>query len=102
MRWSHELQKVAHCPQRQDGTSDQLYDLIEIANKFGLTLAAKKLETLNIKKVFQSSPNAIWVSELKKVEQCDSLNCDVDTELKWLRIIAIRFGFYDAADFLKK
>ena len=37
MSWKNELKKIdpKNCPQRQDSTSDQLVDLIQIANRFG-------------------------------------------------------------------
>jgi len=38
--WKEELNNVKQCPQRQDSLTDQLKDLYQIANKFGLYDAA--------------------------------------------------------------
>lgn len=43
--WQEELKKIKQCPQRQDSTTDQLEDLIIIANKFGFYDAADYLKT---------------------------------------------------------
>lgn len=42
--WKRELAKVSKCPQRQDGVSDQLYDLIGVANQLGFYDAADFIE----------------------------------------------------------
>lgn len=44
--WREELAKVRQCQQRQDGTNDQLADLVMIANKFGFYDAADYLKDL--------------------------------------------------------
>ena len=42
-----------------------------------------------------------WKDELKKVNNCSQRQDSLKDQLSDLRIIANRFGFYDAADFLK-
>lgn len=42
-----------------------------------------------------------WEEELKKVKQCSQRQDSTTDQLKDLIIIANRFGFYDAADYLK-
>lgn len=44
--WRTELDKTEVCPQRQDSVTDQLKDLIVIANKFGLYDAADYIRKL--------------------------------------------------------
>ncbi len=44
--WREEIAKVQQCQQRQDGTMDQLADLVTIANKFGFYDAADYLKDL--------------------------------------------------------
>jgi hypothetical protein len=47
MSWKTELKKIdpKNCPQRQDSTSDQLVDLIEVAHRFGFYDAADYLRS---------------------------------------------------------
>jgi len=42
--WRDEFAKVKQCQQRQDGTGDQLLDLVVIANRFGFYDAADYLK----------------------------------------------------------
>lgn len=44
--WEKELRKVHQCCQRQDGTNEQLKDLITIANRFGFYDAADYLKNV--------------------------------------------------------
>lgn len=44
---------------------------------------------------------AQWRIELDKVSQCNQRQDSLCDQIKDLRIIANKFGFYDAADFLK-
>jgi hypothetical protein len=46
--------------------------------------------------------NSNWKSELEKVQVCPQRQDCLQDQLKDLRQIANKFGFYDAADFLKK
>jgi len=48
MSWKEELKKIdpKNCPQRQDSTSDQLIDLIQVANRFGFYDAADYLRNV--------------------------------------------------------
>jgi hypothetical protein len=43
----------------------------------------------------------MWKEELKKVNKCPQRQDSVNDQLNDLRVIATKFGFYDAADFLK-
>lgn len=45
-KWKEEAAKIEQCPQRQDGTDDQLRDLIGIANKLGFYDAADYLKNV--------------------------------------------------------
>lgn len=38
--WARELERINQCDQRQDGLTNQLRDLVIIANKFGFYDAA--------------------------------------------------------------
>jgi hypothetical protein len=42
-----------------------------------------------------------WKFELEKVKNCPQRQDSLCDQLRDLRIIANKFGFYDAADFLK-
>ena len=42
-----------------------------------------------------------WQQELNKVKQCPQRQDSLNDQLNDLRIIANRFGFYDAADFIR-
>jgi len=42
-----------------------------------------------------------WKTELDKVEACPQRQDSLNDQLRDLRVIANRFGFYDAADFLR-
>lgn len=42
-----------------------------------------------------------WKTELEKVNDCPQRQDSLLNQLSDLRIIANKFGFYDAADFLK-
>ena len=44
--WKEEIKKVENCIQRQDSLTDQLTDLIFIANKFGFFDAADYLKNI--------------------------------------------------------
>lgn len=44
---------------------------------------------------------ATWKEELNKVEQCPQRQDSTMDQLKDLRWIANKFGFYDASDYLK-
>lgn len=43
----------------------------------------------------------VWQSELEKISNCPQRQDSLSDQLKDLRVIANRFGFYDAADFLQ-
>ena len=45
--------------------------------------------------------NTEWVNELSKVSQCPQRQDSLEDQLKDLVDIANKFGFYDAADYLK-
>lgn len=42
-----------------------------------------------------------WKSELSKVQNCPQRQDSLCDQLRDLRIIANKFGFYDASDFIK-
>lgn len=42
-----------------------------------------------------------WQNELKKIKRCNQRQDSTQDQLKDLITIANRFGFYDAADFIK-
>ena len=42
-----------------------------------------------------------WKSELKKVKHCPQRQDALNDQLKDLILIANKFGFYDAADYIK-
>jgi hypothetical protein len=44
---------------------------------------------------------AYWLNELQKIERCDQRQDSTTGQLKDLILIAERFGFYDAADYIK-
>lgn len=44
---------------------------------------------------------AYWARELDKVSQCDQRQDALNDQLKDLAKITDRFGFYDAADYLR-
>ena len=104
--WESELKKVEQCPQRQDSMIDQLIDLLEISDKLGFIEASvyikgvcyKYLEIVRIKYDFIP----MWKTELDKIHQCPENKDNQTQQLKNLRQVANKFGFYDAADFLKK
>jgi len=43
----------------------------------------------------------IWQKELKKVGKCPQRQDSTEDQLRDLIVIAHKFGFYDAADFIK-
>ncbi len=43
----------------------------------------------------------IWLAQLKDIKQCPQRQDSLQDQLRDLRIIANKFGFYDAADYLK-
>lgn len=43
-----------------------------------------------------------WKKELEKVQQCPQRQDGLRDQLNDLRIIANKFGFYDAADYLRE
>ena len=45
---------------------------------------------------------ALWRGEFKKVQQCQQRQDSTGEQLADLVYIANRFGFYDAADYLKE
>jgi hypothetical protein len=49
----------------------------------------------------QEYENSIWYQELKKIQQCPQAQDSLQDQLLRLRIIANRFGLYDAADYLR-
>lgn len=98
MCWLNELNKITHCSQRQDGTRDQLDDLAIIADKFGLYAASEFIKSTTPNK--ETYTNSVWFNELKKIKQCDKSTEDIKPQLAKLRVIANKFGFYDAADYL--
>lgn len=42
-----------------------------------------------------------WRTELDKINKCPQRQDSLNDQLRDLRIIANRFGFYDAADYLR-
>lgn len=44
---------------------------------------------------------AYWLRQLENVKQCDQRQDSMSNQLKDLILIADRFGFYDASDYLK-
>ena len=42
-----------------------------------------------------------WKQELEKISDCPQRQDSLCSQIRDLRIIANKFGFYDAADFLK-
>jgi len=42
-----------------------------------------------------------WKKELEKINQCNQRQDSTDNQLKDLIIIANKFGFYDASDYIK-
>lgn len=54
---------------------------------------------LNINVMDQEKP--IWLQELDKVKQVPQTQEALNDQLKKLRIIANKFGLYDAADYLR-
>lgn len=103
--WKKELEKVKQCPQRQDSMIDQLFDLTEISTTLGFVEASNHLKGICSKYTktdFGSYFIPAYKTELDKVNQCPMSDYDLNTQLGHLRIIANKFGLYDAADFLKK
>lgn len=45
--WLREFTKINQCPQRTDSLENQLNDLIQIAEKFGLYYASNFLKNIN-------------------------------------------------------
>lgn len=43
-----------------------------------------------------------WKKQLRKIEQCPQRQDSVTDQMIDLRYIANKFGFYDAADYIKK
>ena len=54
---------------------------------------------LNVNVMDQEKP--IWLQELDKVKQVPQTQEALNDQLKKLRIIANKFGLYDAADYLR-
>jgi hypothetical protein len=44
--WKLEVEKIKHCPQRQDSAHAQLVDLIQVANKLGFYDAADVIDKI--------------------------------------------------------
>lgn len=67
-------------------------------SEFSTVMKVLGFEEKEIKDEF----SATWREELKKVANCPQRQDSLSEQLKDLRIIANKFGFYDAADFLKR
>lgn len=52
--------------------------------------------------VVREDDRPMWLKELSKVNQCPQRQDSLSHQLADLRVIANKFGFYDAADFLKR
>jgi hypothetical protein len=105
-KWKTEFKKIKQCPQRQDSMIDQLIDLLGISEKFGFIDATVYIKSICYKytelKRIESDYIPMWKAELDKVNQCPVSKDNQTQQLTNLQQIANRFGFYDAADFLKK
>jgi len=104
--WVYEIKKIKYCPQRQDSTIDQLIDLMEISDKLGFIKVTIFItgvcdNYINNPRI-ESFSTPAWKKELKKITQCPENVSDLNQQLKYFHHIANKFGFYDAADFLKR
>lgn len=65
------------------------------------TLQKNTADAFRSAKKFTPPSKGNWREELGKVKFCEQRQDDLDKQLKDLVLIANRFGFYDAADFLQ-
>lgn len=98
MKW---LKSQRQFNQQQDSITDQLIDLQNLADKFGMTLGSEMLKTvLGHKSVGPAKSETIanWIKDAQAwPKRTDSLR----SQVRDLERVAVKFGLYDAQDFLK-
>lgn len=101
------LKGISNQPQVQCDTTTQARALIVLARKFGLQNIADKLDdifgasaTENFSYPFNLD-KAIDSKLIELIPQQDNNSDDLDSQKRFATNIAVKFGLYDAADFIR-